>query len=181
MNASAILRSRILRIAILGTVILVSIQLSGQSQLGLPASYHINGAGSPMTSNVPLNEINTHAFRHFRKLYPGISGESWIKTEEGYIVSFSEHGLRSQVHFDQRGGFLYSVKYYGAADFDRDLAGLINRRYPGYNIEVVTEITDNEKIFYLVKIETSTSLKTISVNDGKLEVIEELVNGKEVK
>jgi hypothetical protein len=200
MNASVILRD-----LFVVPVIFISVQLNGQSQsgdqgqlngqhqlngqaqlnsqhsFGLPASYHINGDGNLMTSNVPLNEINTHAFRHFRKHYPDVTGENWTKTEEGYIVSFTRDALRNQVYFDQRGGYLYSVKYYGAGNIGKDLESLIKRSYPQYIIDVVTEITDREKLFYLVKIETSASVKTLSVADGKLEVIEELVNGKEVK
>src|ERR1700755_449265 len=46
------------------------------------------GDGAAITSNVPLNEINIHAFRRFHRLFPAVSGESWLKSADGYVVSF---------------------------------------------------------------------------------------------
>jgi hypothetical protein len=124
-----------------------------------------------------LNEINTHAFRHFHRRFPSTSGESWFKSEDGYIVSFVENALPHQAHFDKRGAFLYSLKYYAGKDISRDLVASIKKKYPDYGIGVVTEITDGEKTFYLVKIENSSFVKTLSICDGKTEVLEELANG----
>jgi len=56
-------------------------------------------------------------------------------------------------------------------------ADLVKRKYPGYQLDVVTEITDGEKVFYLVKVISDESVKTLSVSDGKIEVLEDLVNG----
>jgi hypothetical protein len=153
----------------------------GQSDYAQLAVYNAPVAGNagenPIISNVPLNEINIHAFRHFRRLFPSVSGESWVKSADGYIVSFMENALRHQAHFDRRGAFLYSLNYYAGKDVPGDLGGSIKKKYPDYGIIVVTEITDGEKTFYFVKIENSSSVKTLSVCDGKMEVTEELVNG----
>jgi hypothetical protein len=148
-----------------------------QSSPALPVSYKFGGERDRLNSNVPLNEINIHAFRHFRKRWPAVVGESWIKGEDGYTVSFKENSLRCQARFDARGGFLYSLKYYSGKNISNDLSGLLIRKYPGYTIDVVTEITDGEKVFYLVKVENSSSVKTLSVSEGKVEVYEELING----
>jgi hypothetical protein len=138
-----------------------------------------NQAGDENTiiSNVPLNEINIHAFRHFRKMFPSVSGESWLKMEEGYTVSFIENGRRTLVRFNPKGGFLYSVKYYAGAAIPAETGTQIMKKYPGYHIGVVTEITDGVKTYIQVKIENPSFVKTISVCDGKMELVEDLVNG----
>lgn len=135
------------------------------------------GDGNGFTSNVPLNEINIHAFRHFRRRFPTISGETWWKTEDGYTVSFVENARRGQAHFNLKGGFLYSVKYYEGSAIPAEIGVQIMRKYPGYRIGVVTEITDGEKTFRQVKIGNAYSVKTISLCDGKMELVEDLVNG----
>jgi hypothetical protein len=149
----------------------------GQNSQVQPISYNFGGGGNTLTSNVPLNEINIHAFRHFRKRFPAVLGETWTKVDKGYIVSFTEHAQRNQARFDSHGGFLYSLKYYAGEDVPGDLSGLIKRRYPDYLIDVVTEISDGEKVFFLVKIENSSSVKTLSVTEGRVEVFDEVVNG----
>jgi hypothetical protein len=150
----------------------------GQNGFATPASYTSGGETNGITSNVPLNEINVHAFRHFEKNFPQVSGESWLKTDLGYIVSFTEKGRRSQVHYDPKGGFQFVIKYYAGTSIAPELGSRISRKYPDYRIGVVTEFWDGEKTVMEVKIESPSSVKTISVNsNGKLELIESLVNG----
>ncbi|HEY4286200.1 MAG TPA: hypothetical protein VGN00_03790 [Puia sp.] len=142
------------------------------------AVYTYNDPGNGISCNVPLNEINIHAYRHFHRRFPsGTTNEYWFKSAEGYQVSFVQEALRHQAYFDLHGGFLYSLKYYGGARMPVVPAELVRKKYPGYGIEVVTEITDGEKTFYLVKIIDPASVKTLSVCDGKVELLEELVNG----
>lgn len=164
-------------LTLLFSMVVFPYMIDAQSSQALPASYKIGGEGNSLTSNVPLNEINIHAYRHFRKRWPAVTGETWVKGAEGYIVSFIEKSLRCQARFDTRGGFLYSLKYYAGSAISSDLAGLIRKKYPDYGIDVVTEITDGEKVLYLVKIESLSSVKTLSVTDGQVEVLEELING----
>ncbi|MBS1665624.1 MAG: hypothetical protein JST68_31585 [Bacteroidetes bacterium] len=148
----------------------------------IPASYSYNrpasGAGGDVTCNVPLNEISVHAFRRFHKQFPsGTSSEYWFKSEDGYQVSFIRDDLRHQAFFDTRGGFLYSLKYYAGDRLSKGLADLVHKKYSDFRIDVVTEITDGDKTFYLAKIISDYSVKTLSLCDGKMELLEELVNG----
>ncbi len=143
-----------------------------------PVAYTYNDPGNSISCNVPLNEINIHAYRHFHRLFPtGTTNEYWFKSAEGYQVSFVQEAQRHQAYFDLRGGFLYSLKYYAGAKMQGGPAEIVRRKYPDYGVDVVTEITDGEKIFYLVKIINPASVKTLSVCEGKIEVLEELVNG----
>jgi hypothetical protein len=130
-----------------------------------------------LSGNVPMNEINAHAYRHFQKLFPtGTSSEYWFASSEGYQVSFQKEGHQNLAWFDRHGAYRYSLQYYPGKEIPRLAGDLIMAKYPGYRIDVVTEITDGEKTFYLVKIVNPISIKTLSVSDGKLDVLEELNN-----
>jgi hypothetical protein len=147
-----------------------------------PVAYRYNeprsGAGGDISCNVPLNEISIHAYRHFHRIFSsGVSGEYWFKSEDGYQVSFIVDGQRNQAYFDRRGAYLYSLKYYAGTKMPKITADLVKRKYPGYQLDVVTEVTDGEKVFYLVKVISPESVKTLSVSDGKIDVLEDLVNG----
>jgi hypothetical protein len=137
-----------------------------------------NDPGNTVTSNVPLNEINIHAFRHFHRLFrSAAAGERWYKSPEGYQVSFLLDAQPHQAFFDRRGAYLYSLRYYGEKEIPRAAGDLIKMRYPDYRIGVVTEITDGEKTFFLVRIANPSFVKTLSVCDGRIDMIEEMVNG----
>ncbi len=103
--------------------------------------------------------------------------EYWFKSEAGYQVSFLLDAQRHQAYFNQQGTFLYSLKYYGEKEIPRSTGDLIQKRYPDYRIDVVTEITDGEKTFFLVRIINPSFVKTLSVSDGRIEMIEEMING----
>jgi hypothetical protein len=119
-----------------------------------PAAY--TESGPAISGNVPMNEINAHAYRHFQKLFPvGASNEYWFASADRY-----------------------SLQYYPGKEIPRLAGDLIVARYPGYRIDVVTEITDGEKTFYLVKIVNPLSIKTLSVSDGKIDLLEELTNAR---
>ena len=141
-------------------------------------TYTYNQGGSPVSSNVPLNEINPHAYRNFQHIFPaGTSNEYWFASQDGYQVSFDQQGRHHQAFFDRHGTYRFSLQYYPGTEIPRIPGDLIKAEYPDYRIDVVTEITDGEKIFHLVKIISPTSIKTLSVADGKVDVLETLSNG----
>jgi len=133
--------------------------------------------GGPIASNVPLNEISVRAYRYFHKAWPAIKDEVWYKTGKEYIVSFRNDPHHKKAYFNLSGFFLYSIEYYPGKDLSADVAGVVQKKYPGYQIGIVTQVSNQEKAIYYLKIENSTSIKTLSFIDGKLEVCEELING----
>ena len=140
-------------------------------------AYTYNEGSSAISSNVPMNEINSHAYRHFQRLFPiGTSKEYWFASADGYQVSFLLAGHHYQAFFDRHGAYRFSLLYYPGKEIPRIPGDLIKAKYPDYKIDVVTEITDGVKTFHLVKIINPVSIKTLSVCDGRIEVLEELIN-----
>jgi hypothetical protein len=139
-----------------------------------PAVYTYNDEGNAVNSNVPLNEINAHAWRNFHRLFPAATGqENWVSSAEGYKVSFSMQGLQYQAWFGNHGVYRYSLHYYPGKEIPREPGELVRRKYPDYQLNIVTEITDGEKTVYLVRIVNPLHIKTLSVCDGELQVVEE--------
>jgi alpha-galactosidase/6-phospho-beta-glucosidase family protein len=124
-----------------------------------------------------VNEVNIHAYRDFYKHWPSVAGEVWNKTAEGFVVTFMEGPVRDRVFFNVRGRFLIAVKYYTGDYISPELADMVYKKYPGYAIKVVTEITDRNKSSYLVNIRNPSSIKNLSITDGRMELRDELING----
>jgi hypothetical protein len=139
-----------------------------------PAAYTYNDQGNTISSNIPLNEINSHAWRNFHRLFPtGSGGESWFHSDQGYEVSFILNGSYYQAFFEQRGGYRYSLHHYAGKEIPRGPGDQIKRKYPDYQLNIVTEITDGEKTVYLVRLVSPTNIKTISLCDDEIQVIGE--------
>jgi hypothetical protein len=137
-----------------------------------PAAYTFNDQGNTITSNVPLNEISSHAWRNFHHIFRTLTGnEYWFYSDQGYQVSFSLNGINYQAFFDQHGGYRYSLHHYAGKEIPREPGDLIKRKYPDYQLNIVTEITDGERIVYLVRLVSPTHIKTISLCEGDFQVV----------
>jgi len=129
-------------------------------------------------SNVPLNEISVKAFRHFQQLFPsGATGEYWFKSPEGYKVSFNLNAHSLLAYFDRHGAFLCSMKYYTQKEIPRETGELVKSKYPGYSIDLVTEVFDGQTTFLRVQIANASSLKILCIYGERIYMTEDLING----
>ena len=158
--------------------------VANQHRPPLPAFLRTGVPDGEFTANVPINEINIRAFRHFRHLYPsGISAENWYKSSQGYEVSFLLDKHRNRVYFDPNGVFLYGLKYYDGIEIPRRTEEYtrteeyIKKNYPDYRIDVVTEIFNGEKTYYSVKIINPSFVRTLFFDEESVETTEVLING----
>ena len=139
-----------------------------------PAAYTYNDQGNTISSNVPLNEINSRAWRSFHRLFASLAcAESWFYSDQGYQVSFTLKGKYYQAFFDQHGSYRYSLHHYAGKEIPREPGDLLRRKYSDYQLNVVTEITDGEKVVYLVRLVSPTNIKTVSLCDDEIQVIAE--------
>ena len=154
-------------------LLLVPCFTSGQTDIH-PTAYTYNDDGNTISSNVPLNEINSHAWRNFNRLFPNVTGgENWIYSPKGYQVSFMQKGLYYQAFFEEHGTYRYSLHHYAGKDIPREPGDLLKRKFPDYQLNVVTEITDGEKIVYLVRLVSPTKIMTATLCDGETQVVAE--------
>jgi hypothetical protein len=192
------MQQRLLTLLLLTTINLTTIHAIAQFAVSAPAAMGVDAVakigasaragygattsditGNNIHSNVPMNEISPRAFRHFRKNFRAISDENWYKYDQGYLVSFVVNSFRHQAWYNPDGSFMCSVKYYSGKELDEQTDMQVRRQFPGYQIKVVMEITDDcHKTFYLVTIEDPATIKTLFICDGKIEVRQELVNAK---
>jgi hypothetical protein len=134
--------------------------------------------GNNFSSNVPINELSPAAYRRFHRRFREVpTGEYWFKYAQGYQVSFTLDQHREFAYFDHSGMFLYSLKYYDGNDLPRDMARVVERKFPDYKIDVVTEVNDGQKTFYMLQIVNPDKIKVLTFVDGRIDVISELHNG----
>lgn len=147
-----------------------------QRDLAGPVKY--SDPGNNFSSNVPINELSPRAYRRFHRRFDAVkSGEYWFKSTDGYKVSFVLGQHDEFAYYDLNGGFRYSMKYYDGKDIPQEAGEIVRRRFPEYKIDLVTEVNDGQKTFYLVQILNPLFIKVLSVTDGRIDIIRELANG----
>lgn len=162
---------------LLSVVLFLPFFVQARSGYSRPVASAISEEGGPIASNVPLNEISVRAYRFFHKEWSAIKNEVWYRTDKEFIVTFFHNSHRKKAFFNLRGNFLCSLEYYSGKDLSEALAGTIKNKFPDYQIKVVTEVASQEKTSYFITIENKAYIKTLSIVNGKLEVIDELING----
>jgi hypothetical protein len=134
--------------------------------------------GNNFFSNVPINELSAKAFRRFHRRFREVTtGEHWFKYAQGYQVSFILDQHHEFAYYDPSGGFLYSLRYYNGNELSRDMVAAVKRRFPDYKVDVVTEVNDGLRTFYMLQIMNPDYIKLLTIADGRIDIISELTNG----
>jgi hypothetical protein len=138
--------------------------------------------GNNFFSNVPINELSAKAYRRFHRRFREVqTGEYWFKYDEGYQVSFMVDQHRETAYYDQQGMFTCSMTSFDAKDLPkdlpRDLMWAVHRRFPDYKLNVLTEVNDDQKTYYVLQILNPAYIKVLTVIDGRIDITNELTNG----
>ena len=142
---------------------LVEIQAFGQT------------ANPDVSAGLRLNEVNSHAARHFLNHYAAASGVRWIRDDQFYIACFNSDHSRTRVHYTNDGHFSFCTIYYREDGLDGNLKSAIVKKFPGCQILTVTELTDDlyKKAFF-VNIKNGRHLETLRCDSEGIEVTEDI-------
>ena len=124
-----------------------------------------------------LNEVNRHAARHFRDNFSTDGTENWLRDQHYLVASFSHAEVNQKVYYTDKGAFKCVEKTYAEGNLSRELKSTIHKKFEGYYIKAVIEISDLEKSIYFIKIVSPNYIKTLKYQEGKLEVTENFING----
>jgi hypothetical protein len=117
------------------------------------------------------------AARHFEKQYH-VDNEKWYKLDQGFVALFMEHSNINRAYYDDQGRFQFTVKNYEEKDMPAEIRKMVNDKYLGYNIFLVTEIITDEETIYEVHIKDEHTVKTLQVWDHQMKLIEDMVNAE---
>jgi hypothetical protein len=148
-----------------GVLFLVDISANGQT------------ANSDGAAALRLNEVNSHAARHFLNHFSYASGVKWIRDDHHFIACFESDQSRTRVNYDIDGNFVFCLKYYPADELNADLKIAIVKKFPGCQLRVVTEWTnDLYKKAIFVNIQDGHYIRTVRCDDEGMEITENIEN-----
>jgi hypothetical protein len=155
------------RILALALVILTS--LPGSRAFAQSITYHFTADNEDITTNVPLNEISTRAFRNFVKTYGFVSAAIWRKAEPGYTVRwFSADSVEYLVHYTQRGALSDTHIYYTRLNAPPEIRTQMGRLYPAYDLLFVNELEESDHPLYEVGLAYNGLMLIVDVKDKEV-------------
>ena len=139
------------KIVLAGFSILIGLQL-----FALPVSAYPNPGAS----------VNERLLKAFQESFPNAEKVTWNESNNYYTVSFVEQGILTRIDYEKNGEFAGSTRYYSERYLPYYLINVVKKKYPGYKIYGVTEMTASSEILYYIKLEGSKYWLTIAL-DGE--------------
>ncbi len=121
-----------------------------------------------------MNEVNTHAARHFMENFSPSSTVKWYQDEHHYIATFQEGDSTDKAYYRSNGNFDFCIKYYRADALEANLKSIVFKKFPGCEILTVTELTDLESRELSIKIKDGIYIRTISCSEEGIEITENI-------
>jgi hypothetical protein len=117
-----------------------------------------------------INDVNIKAMRDFVKSFNDVQEEKWYKISDGFVSNFIEDGVQTKVVYDLKGRRHCILRAFNEEQMPPEIKGEVKERFYDYNIIVAYEINDERNSYYIIKIETATSLKILQLIDNEIEV-----------
>ncbi len=137
-----------------------------------------NAHSQPLNNNgfalLRMNEVNSHAARHFLENFSPSSTVKWYQDEHHYIATFQEADSTDKVYYKNNGNFDFCIKYYRPEALEPYLKSIVFKKFPGCEILTVTELTDLESKELSIKIKDGIYIRTLSCSEAGIEITENI-------
>jgi hypothetical protein len=122
----------------------------------------------------PLSGISIKAVRNFVQSFKHAEQVQWHKASDGIVVCFTENGIKARANYDKTGNCIYNMRSYTETHLPKEIRAEVKRIFYDFSITCVNEITQGQKLVYLVQIQDKKHHKTIRVCEGEeMETIDE--------
>jgi hypothetical protein len=118
-------------------------------------------------------EKDVKILRHFKEIFPGISGEQWSVSGDGAMSRFESDGMVWRVFYTKKGKLWLTVKYYDEGKLSADIRAMVKSRFYDDRILTVEEIITADKTQYRIDMEGTRTRKTIGVFEGETYLLNE--------
>jgi hypothetical protein len=125
-----------------------------------------------------VNDVNQKAVRDFKKAFKDISNEKWYSIKNGFLAEFSLNTTKNRVVYDKKGNWRFTVSYYEEKNLPAEIRAIVKPVYYDYTITRIAEVHVDDKIIYIVHVQNNSSLKTLRVCEGEMELIEDFTKSE---
>ena len=113
--------------------------------------------------------MSTKALKNFNKTFKNAVNADWVRIQDGFKAEFTKGDIETKVFYDRKGRWVANVRNYYEDNLPKEIRHRVKSVYYDYSIYYVQEITAEDKVAYLVKIEDKNSIKTIRVVNDEMD------------
>jgi len=101
--------------------------------------------------------VNVKVLYSFNKTFPSAENVKWREDASGYFVSFTQAGFPSKAVYDNRGNFVYALRYYKEENLPASILLALRKKFTDKTISGVTEVSVPDNITYHITLEDAKS------------------------
>ena len=120
-----------------------------------------------------VNELNQKATRDFKRTFKEVNNEKWYSIKTGFLAEFNLNTIKNRVFYDKKGNWKFTVSYYDEKHLPVEIRAIVKPVYYDYTISRVEEVHAGDQIIYIVHVQNDSSLKTLRVCEGEMDLIED--------
>jgi ABC-type Fe3+-hydroxamate transport system substrate-binding protein len=124
---------------------------------------------APVT--VVTSNINSNVISAFESSFKNAVNPMWYKIGEKFLVKFTESNLPHHACYHKNGALVYNITFGNEGTIPTDVKRLVTDNYYSYNIVAATNVQDNNRNVWVIKLEDQKRLVSVLVeNDDVMEV-----------
>lgn len=115
----------------------------------------------------------------FTDAFPNAQDVTWYGDDTHYEVTFFHKDIQCHLTYRLDGTVERTERYYGASDLVPFVLARVTRKYPGYKLHGVTEITTERGLTYYIILEDAQRWVQVQADGtGSLSVMKRFRNNK---
>lgn len=120
--------------------------------------------------------VTEQVLKQFNLVFPAVENARWFESENFYDVYFDKDETKYQVRYDRNGKIVSTRNYYPGSKLCPFLKAKVTEKFPGKSIFGVTEITNNNEMYYVIVLEDEKTWTNVHADAiGQMNVLEKLI------
>ena len=123
--------------------------------------------GNPLEGGSP-KDFNIKAIKNFNRNYKDATNVSWYKSGKLTVAYFKEDDKQTRVIYFPNGRWLHTMISYDERKLSDDIRYMVKDNYNKYAITWITEVHENDKVFYFINVEKDKDFKQLIAYEDKI-------------
>ena len=119
-----------------------------------------------------LDAVKSSVIHTFYTTFANAENVTWQKVKSSYfLASFTQNGKETRALFTNKGTLKYAITYGTEKDLPAETRRLVKREYIDFAISMATEVKENDRDVWVIRLEDADNMIFVSVENGELEEI----------
>ncbi|MFT3681042.1 MAG: hypothetical protein QM791_12260 [Ferruginibacter sp.] len=123
---------------------------------------------------VSKKDVNAKVVKSFYRSYGEQTAANWTRTARGFNVTFKNDGVNTLVYYTPGGREESKLRFYFENKLPAEVRHIVKSNFYDYSILYVTEVQKNDATAFYIKMQDSSTLKTIRLVNEDWDVVEDL-------